>query len=78
MRPQLPHGEGSMESTSCARGSGWACNELGIYVAEQRSDLANQVPPQRAFRRVFQLEFEVGCLNEAIVPGARKAGSTAA
>ena len=53
----------TMESVFCGGGSGWACNELGIYVAEQRPELAERFPPARSFERACQLGFEGGCRN---------------
>ena len=63
----------NLEVTACGRGSGWACNELGILVAERaaggRSELAERFPPQVSFRHACRLDFEAGCLNAAIAPG---------
>ena len=53
----------TMESVLCGRGSGWACNEFGIYVAERRADLADRFPPAASFAAACELEFEAGCLN---------------
>ncbi|HVV87500.1 MAG TPA: hypothetical protein VHE35_30875 [Kofleriaceae bacterium] len=61
----------TMESVDCERGSGWACNELGIYVAEERQDLADRYPPWASFQRSCELNFQAGCDN---VGGRRPAG----
>ncbi len=61
----------TMESVLCGRGSGWACNELGIYVAERRADLADRFPPEASFAAACALEFEAGCLNARQPPGGR-------
>ena len=60
-----------MESVLCGRGSGWACNELGIYVAERRADLADRFPPAMSFAAACQLDFEAGCINAKPGPGRR-------
>ena len=57
------------EALSCALGSGWACNELGIVVSDRRPDLARSFPPDGVFRRACEIGFEAGCLNRSIVPG---------
>lgn len=59
----------TMESVICSRGSGWACNELGIFVAERKPALATRYPPARSFEAACALDFEAGCLNARREPG---------
>lgn len=49
-----------MTSNYCDRGSGWACNEWGVFEAAfGRADVA-----RTAFRRACELDFAPGCENE--------------
>ena len=54
------HGLGVMQSLSCRKGSGWACNELGVLSASGRVVAA---PPAELFRRACALNFKPGCDN---------------
>lgn len=48
-----------MTANYCDRGSGWACNEWGVFeTAFGRADVA-----RRAFRRACELDFAPGCEN---------------
>ena len=58
----------TMESVLCTRGSGWACNELGIYVAEERPDLASTYPPPVSFALACRVGFHAGCANQQLTP----------
>jgi len=49
-----------MEQTYCDRGSGWACNELGILRATREEDLA---AARGEFERSCSLGFTPGCDN---------------
>lgn len=51
----------------CNRGSGWACNEYGAYLAERNFD----ADARRSFRRACDQGFEPGCEN-AMGFGSRK------
>jgi hypothetical protein len=57
----------SIEATYC-RDSGWACNELGIMVAEQR--VARPESPQTFFDRACRLGYVPGCQNRRSPGGA--------
>ena len=48
------------QRTYCDRGSGWACNELGIMVARRSGDRASAM---NLFERACRLEFTSGCDN---------------
>ena len=57
-----------MESTYC-RDSGWACNELGVMVAQHRAK--RDESPQALFDRACRLGYPSGCLNgRALANGA--------
>jgi len=62
---------GSVEAGFCARGSGWACNELGIMQAQREADYAGSA---KSIRRGCALGFSLACVNgDAIdVDGAVK------
>jgi hypothetical protein len=49
--------EAHLTETYCNNGSGWACNEAGIRLAEARGD------PRQAFLRGCELGFPVACAN---------------
>ena len=49
-----------MKTNFCDRGSGWACNELGIHRATLEGDLAGAL---RAMNRSCDLSFSQGCDN---------------
>ena len=51
----------TMESTFCNKGIGWACNELGIEVAEGR--ITVEAAPSEMFRRACDARFAAGCFN---------------
>jgi hypothetical protein len=56
-----------LQDGHCEDGSGWACNELGILLAERFDN------PKRAamsFERACQLLFSAGCDNAGRAPGA--------
>jgi hypothetical protein len=61
---------GGLVKQYCRQGSGWACNELGIFEAEGRT--RSGVPAQAAFQRACVIGFSPGCENTArISSGAR-------
>ncbi len=49
-----------MQENYCDRGSGWACNELGIHLAERASDAG---AARAEFERACALGFRPGCDN---------------
>jgi hypothetical protein len=51
---------GVMQQTYCDRGSGWACNQLGIHQAEWAGDLN---AARGEFQRACTLDFAPGCEN---------------
>src|SRR5688572_8046283 len=57
-----------LEDGYCEDGSGWACNELGILLAER---YANPRRAEMAFERACMLRFSAGCDNT----GAAKQGN---
>jgi hypothetical protein len=52
----------------CADGSAWACNEVGIMLAERYD---NRAVAAAAFRRACALQFNAGCDNAAAIANAR-------
>jgi hypothetical protein len=52
---------GSIESTLCSRGSGWACNEHGAILFEQRKDSPQMAVT--AFQSACATGFILGCQN---------------
>ncbi len=50
----------TMQENFCERGSGWASNELGIYLAVTARAPSTGL---RAFRRGCELEFPTACVN---------------
>jgi hypothetical protein len=52
----------------CADGSAWACNEIGILLAERYD---NRTVAAAAFDRACTLQFAVGCDNAAAIANAR-------
>lgn len=55
----------SIESTLCSRGSGWACNELGLRQFEQDKD--SPTLAVAAFRSACATGFTVGCQNAVLM-----------
>jgi hypothetical protein len=53
-------GLGLLYSLNCRKGSGWACNELGVLSASGRITAA---PPAELFRRACALEYKPACAN---------------
>jgi hypothetical protein len=55
----------TMVGTFCERGSGWACNELGILASERRlhADQDQGLIQASSFERACGLGFEAGCWN---------------
>ena len=49
-----------MQENYCEKGSGWACNEFGIYLAVTARDPSTGL---RAFRSGCELEFPTACEN---------------
>jgi len=49
-----------METVYCDRGSGWACNELGVLLATELSDRESA---RAEFERACALDFRPGCDN---------------
>jgi len=58
---------GDMQAGFCDRGSGWACNELGILQAERQLDLAGAV---ESMLRACELRFSPACVNANSVASA--------
>jgi hypothetical protein len=52
------------EDGYCEDGSGWACNELGILLAEH---YANRSRATTSFERACQLRFSAGCDNSVAI-----------
>ena len=52
----------------CEDGSAWACNEIGILLAERYDNLPRAAA---AFDRACTLEFAAGCDNAAALANAR-------
>ncbi len=53
-----------LHETNCADGSAWACNEVGILLAER---YRNRVVAADAFRRACTLGFDAACGNARVV-----------
>jgi hypothetical protein len=53
-----------MQEAYCDRGSGWACNELGIQQAERFRDPTAALA---SLQRACELEFRPGCGNVLLV-----------
>jgi hypothetical protein len=53
-----------MQDTFCEEGSGWACNELGILLAEH---YANRPRAVMSFERACTLQTSTGCDNAAVM-----------
>ena len=60
-----------MEATYCRSGSGWACNDLGLLLAEGR--YGSPAAAGSTFRRACDLGFSAGCDNLRVV--ASRVGS---
>ena len=54
----------NMQQTYCVRGSGWACNEFGVLLAQRELDLGGAA---EVFQRGCDLGFRAGCANGGIV-----------
>ena len=54
----------AIESTLCSRGSGWACNEHGVTLFEQRKDAAQMAPTE--FQRACSTGLAAGCQNAVL------------
>jgi hypothetical protein len=57
-----------IESHYCGIGSGWACNDLGVLMAEGK--LKDNTRAPQAFRRACNLGHQAGCENARAMPGA--------
>jgi hypothetical protein len=57
-----------LHDDACTDGSAWACNEIGIMLAERYD---NRSTAAAAFRRACALQFAAGCDNAAAVMNAR-------
>ena len=55
----------SIESTLCARGSGWSCNQHGLLLFTRRAGAPEMA--EGAFRSACRLGFATGCSNAVIV-----------
>ena len=61
-----------MQQSLCDRGSGWACNEFGILMAETDRDFRGAAGE---FERACRLGFVPGCANlEALADGTMELG----
>ncbi len=56
-----------LQDTYCEEGSAWACNEIGILLAER---YANRVVAAAAFDRACTLQFAAGCDNAVAIARA--------
>ncbi len=65
---------GDMQAGFCNRGSGWACNELGILQARRELDHAGAI---ESMRRGGELGFSPACLNADTAARAGKGESGA-
>jgi hypothetical protein len=54
-----------MDATYCKTGSGWACNDLGLLLAERK--YGNPAAAGSAFRYACDLGFSAGCENLRVV-----------
>jgi hypothetical protein len=61
---------GDMEANLCSRGSGWACNELGIGQVARKSGV---VGAQDALQRGCRLGFRQACRNLSSIEGGSAA-----
>lgn len=52
---------GLIVTQHCGSGSGWACNEAGVLMAEGR--LKDNTPAAQAFTRACRFGFDAGCRN---------------
>ncbi|MSP61924.1 MAG: hypothetical protein EXR72_16645 [Myxococcales bacterium] len=52
-----------MESKFCERGSGWACNELGILATERQAETKTTMAPAKAFDLACRRGLQAGCGN---------------
>jgi hypothetical protein len=60
-----------MQATYCFRGSGWACNEYGVLLAQRERDLGGAA---EAFQKGCELGFPSGCANlNTVRPGGTAA-----
>ena len=57
-----------LHDDSCEDGSAWACNEIGILLAERYD---NRAIAAAAFVRACTLQFEAGCENRVAIANAR-------
>jgi hypothetical protein len=55
-----------LQDTHCEDGSGWACNELGILLAER---FDNPARAAQSFERACQQQFSAGCENAGRAQG---------
>ncbi len=63
---------GLITSVYCEDGSGWACNEFGVLLTEQRAGRSGSAAEQ--FSRSCQLGYRLGCANvAALASGASPA-----
>jgi hypothetical protein len=56
-----------LQDLSCEQGSGWACNEVGIVLAER---YANRIRAAASFDRACTLQFAAGCDNSIAIKTA--------
>jgi hypothetical protein len=54
----------NMQQTYCVRGSGWACNEFGVLLAQRERDIDGAI---EVFQRGCDLGFEASCDNGSVV-----------
>ena len=62
---------GRIETRYCSLGAGWACNEVGILMAEGR--LEDNSQSMDAFARACGLGFAAGCQNRQLPPAETRA-----
>lgn len=60
---------GIMQQSFCDRGSGWACNEFGVLMAETDRDFRGAIGE---FERACRLEFAPGCHNLEMLAGGNE------
>ena len=72
-----------IEATTCNNGSGWACNEFGLLLAQRRyvgAGVASALDRRshESFRRACELGFSLGCENlrlSAVDVGSLRSGA---
>jgi hypothetical protein len=62
-----------IESTYCAAGSGWACNQLGLSVTTGKTTNRAALEPAVYFDRACDLGFPAGCWNAQTIASGKTA-----